>query len=421
MKKFFIATWNMLKSNLWLKIVAFLFAFIIWSYVMAGTNPMRTKTLENVGLTITNASELQAKGLIIDDVLTDMIDSVTVTVEAGVDSHKNITENTVKATVDLASINEAGTVELSIVGSTTVSGATIKSVSPSTIELKIDDLVTRQVPVTCITTGEPQSGYYISTPEMASDHVLIRGAKTNIEQVASAVCYIPVEELTANVRKSYEVSLYSEDGEDVTENVVVDSIPSVIVDIEVLPTKMVSIDEQSLIDSITNVKEGYEITGVVIEPATLTIAATQDVLNAIANVRLQAISVDGADRSVIVDVPVQSLEDVVYISDSVVEVLVQISEIQAEKVFKNQRIEMDSLAEGYTARITTDAYSDVTVTGGRTVVSEIKASDLRLFVDLQGLEEGTHICKVETEAIDGILSNGIALEVSQVTVEIRKD
>ena len=40
--------WGLLKNNLVLKIMAILFAVVLWSYVLAETNPVREKPLDGV-------------------------------------------------------------------------------------------------------------------------------------------------------------------------------------------------------------------------------------------------------------------------------------------------------------------------------------------------------------------------------------
>ena len=102
-----------------------------------------------------------------------------------------------------------------------------------------------------------------------------------------------------------------------------------------------------------------------------------------------------------------------------VDVLVQINEIQEEKTFRNRRIQIENLDDGLTAQITSAKYTDVTVTGGRSVVREITTGDLMPYIDLAGLKKGTHTCIVEIPQIDGISVENVKMSVAEVTVIIR--
>ena len=51
MRRFFSAIGNSFRNNLLLKIMSVIFAFIIWSYVMAAENPVREITVKDVKVT----------------------------------------------------------------------------------------------------------------------------------------------------------------------------------------------------------------------------------------------------------------------------------------------------------------------------------------------------------------------------------
>ena len=56
-----------IKTNIPLKIVSVLFAFIIWSYVLAGENPIRELSLPDVPVMYEGAEELEARDLMINE------------------------------------------------------------------------------------------------------------------------------------------------------------------------------------------------------------------------------------------------------------------------------------------------------------------------------------------------------------------
>lgn len=66
MKRFFTALGRALKNNWPTKLAALLFAFIIWSYVMASQNPIRDITVRGVRIDYIGIEELTAKNLTAD-------------------------------------------------------------------------------------------------------------------------------------------------------------------------------------------------------------------------------------------------------------------------------------------------------------------------------------------------------------------
>ncbi|MBR4080107.1 MAG: hypothetical protein IKK29_07830, partial [Christensenellaceae bacterium] len=359
-KKVLNAIWGFFHRGFLTKLLALALAFIIWCYVTAGTNPIRGKDVQNVVLSLTNTAELTAKNLIIDDALSEIPESVDVKIEANVESHKHINANSIRATVNLAEVNSIGDVTLNISATSTQSGVVVKSISPSRVTLRVDELTEREIPVTAQLTGEEQPGYYVSTPKLSENKVILRGAKNRIKDIVKAVCEIPIDNLTQNERASYMLTLYDAENNIVGSDNIVGGAPSVIADLTVLPSKMVGIRPDDVIAAVTNIKPGYEINSVVTEPSTIEIAAEQSVLDEIDVLRVQPINAEEADKTIMVEAALQIPEGIEHISRSSVEVLLQIGEIRAEKVFKNQKIELKNLDQSLKAEILNVKYADVT-------------------------------------------------------------
>ncbi|MBQ9941496.1 MAG: hypothetical protein IJP03_00665, partial [Christensenellaceae bacterium] len=264
MKKFFSGLLRVLKSNMWMKIASLVFAFVIWSYVLAAENPLREITVHNVKVSYVGAEELSAKGLTVSR--DELVDTVDVTLNARQNYHKYISEKTVQATVDLSEINNVGQIELQVEVTANVVEATVKRMSTSNVVVHVDDLVERVLPVRCELQGKEPVGYYVGEPVLAEETVVISGPRQKVEQISEAVCYIPVEGMTSSVRASYVLTLFDKDGNQIAINELDGSVPSAIVELEILPKKEVPIDVTTLIESVTNVKDGYEVVDATVSP-----------------------------------------------------------------------------------------------------------------------------------------------------------
>ena len=415
MKKVMAYIWKMLKNNWGLKIIALIFAFIIWSYVMASTDPVRDLTVRDVNVDYIGMSELTAKDLTAD--LGDLADKIDVTIEAKQSLLKSMNTSTVKATVDLQSINEPGEATVDIDVTTNSASAAIVKKSQSAVKINVDRLSSRKVPVECTTNGSVVDGYYMGDPQLSAETVKVTGAKTDVEKISKAVCKVPVDGLTQSVRATYELTLLDKDGNEVVLNSSDSSVPSVIVSIDIFKKKTVDIDISNYKSIITNPKEGYEVTGIEIDPTQVDIAGTDDALAKISSVTLNAINLNGADSSVIMTTEVTPVNDAEVVSGKTVSVYVKIAEKQAERTFANIKINADGLADGLKAKLSKKTTS-LTLSGPASAVSALAARDINLYVDLSGKTAGTYDMSVLAGALTNIDAKNIKITDATVSVTI---
>ena len=416
MKKVLKFILNSLRSNILMKITALLFALILWNYVIAETNPVREKVLTNVPISYTNASQMESKWLTVSGSLDDILSEVTVTIDAGVQDHKLISTNNVKATVDLGTISSSGKVKLKI--QPTTAYGTVTSVEPDTVELNVEDLVKRIIPIEAVTQGDPPTGYYIDTPVLDSTEVEISGARSDVNKVAKAVCYIPVEDVDSTIKESYRLTLLDSDNNVVSEEVLKGYVPSVVVELEVYKLKEVEINQDSLVTGKDSIATGYQIDSVLSSPAKVEIAAPDSVLETIDSLQVESVDITGANGDITKDAKIDLPDGAVYVSQKSVEVDAKISEIQKEVQFENVKISPKNLEQKLVATLSPDQ-TDVTINGGYAAVNAVKRSDIELYVDLTGLTAGTYKLPIVVPSMDGISSDEVTLtdEYATVTIE----
>ena len=382
---------------------------------MAAENPIREITVEDVQVSYVGVEEMVAKNLTVD--LDDLIQTVDVSIMAGQNDHKNINNNSVRASVDLTKVNTAGELELKVDITPGVSNATVRWVSTPNLTLHVDQLMEKEIPVSCVLEGTPADGIYVGDPVLSSDTVTIVGAKSDVERIVRGVCYVPVDGLDSSVRASYMLTLLDENNEQVVLNSYRGSVPSVVVELEVLKKKSVSINADNALQSVTNIKQGYEAVGIDLNPSQVEIAAEDEVLEQIDEVYLKPLNADGADRSVILYGEIQGIDNVVMVTENKIAAYVQIDEVQSSKTFQNVPIEILNLEEGRTASLSVRR-SDVTVSGGQSAVDEVQSGDVKLYVDLADMNPGTYVVPVRAEAIAGITDSKVQITNSSVTVTI---
>lgn len=415
MKKMLKKLWTMLKSNLAIKIVSLVFAFLFWSSIMSDPSTMRTITLEDVPISYVGYEELTAKGLMVDMSDEDFVETVDVQLTVSNRYYTSVSSSSVSVVADLTSVSSTGekTIGLSTTINSSISATNVKT-SDTQVKLTIDTIAEKKIPVTCEVQGSAADGYYAFEPELDSDTITIKGAASKINDVTKAVCYVPISGLKSDVSATYLLTLYDSEGTQVSSDVLTSSLPSAIVSVKVLPTKTVPVEYGDVNDVITNVHSGYEVTGLELSPSSVRIAANKEVLDGIKSVQLKSISAGGADSSVLVDGELVAIDGVTFIDGTNVEVYIMIDEVQAEKTFRNVPITVKGLGKGLNAQLETSEIN-VTVSGNRSDIREISEDDIVLSVDLSELKKGTHAVSV---IIGDLVQSSADVKLSKSSINV---
>ena len=352
-KRLFVQNWKM-------KLIALIFAFILWSFVIAEDNPYKTKTFRDFPVTYTAADELRQKDLTTSEPLAQLLSSVTVTAQARADALQYLNENMIQVTVDLSSIDGIGEYTLRVEGKSSLNDTTV-NVEPSTVTVNVEEIVPRSVPVDVQLTGE-QEGFYYGEPVLEDETIEIRGARSKVESVAKAICKIDVGEMTGPTTASYTVEYVDSKGETIPANNFTGS-SSVIVELPVYPQKEVPIDLEAVRSTTSGLAEGYEITGVTVEPQAVNIAGKLEDIESIGTVTLEPIVLDNAMGDTIVEANVRLPEGVIASVPSKVQVQLTIMQPELSQTYSAMRIAARNLEDDNLDVSITPSAVDVTVYG----------------------------------------------------------
>ncbi len=414
-KKVLIFIFNLIRKNLLLKIMAVLFAIILWSYVLAETNPPREPVISGIPVSI-NVSELLSKGLDISDSLSETVDNVNVRVEVRQKELKYVSSDNIHAFVDLSTINSHGVYKLKISAQTTY--GQVISVSPSTVTLYVDDYVTKQVPVKLVEAGAVAQGYYADTPTVYPEIISISGPRIDVEKVKSAVCVVQLNDLKEGFNKSVDVELLDIDANPVESPLFANSLPSVIVRIDVLKKKTVPVDIKSSVFGQNDIAQGFEIADIVCTPNTVEIAAEPNVIAKISSISLVPYNIrNGENTSVVVLLDYQLPPGVRMLTPEKAKLFINIREKMETKTFDNVEIRIKNLARGKTARLS-EKLIDVTVLAGISRMSALRLEDIIPYVDLEGLASGTYAVDIRYNLPPGFTENNFSSAISTVNVTI---
>ena len=184
-------------TNNWgLKLLSLIFSIILWSFVVTRTNAERTKTIIDVPVTINGLADLNAQGLTPRDSLSETPMTVKVKLSVSYSDYKFVDKSFISASVDLSSITKDGAAALPVhVSFGSIADAGLISVTPATLNIAIDNIVTRDIPVKLNTSGELGSSLVSVSPEHTQT-LTVTGSSYYVDKISQAVADVDLSTLS---------------------------------------------------------------------------------------------------------------------------------------------------------------------------------------------------------------------------------
>ena len=275
--------------NLGLKIVALVFAILLWAYVLVALNPVRSKSIDDVPITLEGYTDLLSRNLILVNSDLGLAD---VEVNATITNHSDLDASRITCRASLGTISAAGTYRLPLSVTVQSNLGTVASVDPRTVTVEVDNLIVKTVPVKLELTGTLPEGYEVVAESMVST-ITVEGAARYIEPTVRAVATVDLTGRTENVEESVNVVFYDKNDNEVTVVTRSQNNPNVTVRATISAYKLVNIrPEVTLEDDVY-----YESINQV-SPASVVLYGTSEALAAIDTVSSQALVLP-AERGVV--------------------------------------------------------------------------------------------------------------------------
>ena len=409
-------------KNTALKIIALVFAMLLWGYVLTDQKPVRTKIVPDVTTSFDGEAELIAQGFCIRGDRSEILQNVTATVRAQITNYADVTASSIIASVSLRNISQAREYDLPIQAVVSSALGVVQSVSPSTVHVEIDTLVTKTIPITTSYDGALPDGYWADVDALsATSRLDITGAKTDISTITHGECVVDLNDRTSTIYSTFDVTFYDKNNEVVSSDIIIGTLPTSTVRLPIYPMKLVPVDVGSSLVGADNLAANHEIIKAVATPAEVRLVGDQAVLDKIDSIQLEPIGVNGLDTTMTVSGEVIVPEGVRLLDDTTVSILLEVREMVINQTFEQLEIQV----HGKTGKsdVTLDIpTADLTIEGRYSLVSMLSRSDATVFVDVTGLTPGVYklplSVMVRNEAVTVELTT--TLSVAEVTVTINQ-
>jgi len=407
-------------KNVALKIIALVFAVLLWGYVLTDQKPMRTKIITNVTTSFDGEAELIAQGFCVRGDREEILQDVSATVRAQITNYAYISASSISATISLRNISEAREYELPI--SATVSSAlgVVQSVSPSTVTVEIDTLVTKTIPITTSFSGEVPDGYWADMDALtATSRLDITGPKTDISTITHGECVVDLTDRTSTIYSTFDVTFYDKDNNVVSSDIIVGTLPSSTVRLPIYSMKNVPIDVTGSLIGTDNLAANHELVSAVATPSSVRLVGDQATLDEVDSILLTPIAVNGLSATTTVESDLIVPDGLRLLDDETASVLFEIREMETSQTF--EQLEIQVYGQPSRSEVTLDVSTvDLTVEGRYSLVSILMRSDITVQVDVTGLSPGVYKLplSVWVKNEEATVELTTTLSVSEVTVTI---
>lgn len=403
-----------------------LIAIVTWSMLVASDGTLtRIKNFQTVTLTASGSDALKSRGYIVMDDLEAKLSGAKMSVEVTQNNYSRATASAFSPHIELTDVTGEGENRLAVKFSSSIYG-TVASVDPAYVTVNVERFITRRVPVVLEQTGQTAGGVYLDSAKTDPTMLSVSGPQSLVSQVARAVAKLDVSMLSPermSDKTAVPIELQSPSGEviaspklSVTNQTVITD--SVVVESELVPMKMVDVETAGIVTG--QPAEGYELTGYRVSQTKLPVAARQEILDGIVGIVPEnALDITGATENVVGVVRIRKPASIENTMPAELEVTAYVSEKRVERTFRNVSVEIDGLdADTLKAKLSQE-YQTVQFGGGYGFINGLEKSDIRLYVDVTGLEPGTHTVPIQVH-IDNAPEFVCALSSPEIKVTIRQ-
>ena len=407
--------WRIVSHNLMWKILSVVIAILMWSYIVSADSSItRTKVLSSVDVSLSGQSVLQSRLLAVVMDEDEALASVRVKVKVPQANYARVTADSVSVELDLSRVRQTGRQEVELVG-TTAYGEVVQ-ITPSTLEVDIEPMDTRVVPVNVELQTQDEDKYYYVVSQSNPSQLTMSGASSVVQRIAQAQALVNVEGMTTGRNVSVKYALLDEEGNEVTQ-LVSKPTSSVMVGLSIDPIARLSVDASIETATTGTLPDGYRITRVEVQPETITVAGDPSLLGELDVLTFEQVNVTGRTQSFSTVATVNALDAMKYVSTRQVTVTVYIEEESQIARFENVNLSISGLREGCAAELS-DETVRVKATGAYSEMGQLTESHLLADVDLTGLTPGEYDLPVQVTA-DNYPSVTFEVEPQTVHVAIR--
>lgn len=394
-------------NNFGLKLLAAVFAFILWVVVINVDEPIRTVPY-TASVKTENEDYITSNGKYFE--LLDGNNTVTFNVSAKRTYQEKLTNADFTAVADMEKIeyvddNGIYRVPVTVSCSKFSSNQVTISSKQLYIEVAMEDRGTVQKRITATATGNVADGCALGEVSIVTSNLIkISGPSSVTSQIDTVEASINVDGMSSDVTDTVAPVLYDVDHNVIDPTKLKMSVTTVTISAQILNTKDVPIE----FETTGTVAKDHVVTGIEYAPQSVRIKGETSVLNTVNKVTVPAEVLDVTDatsdikNTVDISSYLPSGVSLVLASDAKIEVTVKVESM--EKVSYEvpvENITIENQAENQNIKILVDTVS-VEIAGSQSAMKKLSAADIKGTIDASGITNGEHNAIVTIQVDDSL-------------------
>lgn len=386
-----------LTNNFGLKILAVLFAIVLWLTIINVIDPSDSRVITGIPVNILNKEALTDLGYTFE-VLEG--NTVSVSVYGPISKIDGLTSADFYASADVSTISPLSDyveIEVRCIKSSISSSDLDIELRNDAVKINIENRESRTMDVDVELIGTPATGFATGDYDVSPMSIKITGAESTVESIARVVAEYDVEGASMDISDNVVLKLYDEDGELIDTKGLVLSKQEVRLKVPLLIKKVVPVNYAYT----GTVKEGYKVSNITHSIENVVIAGTSSAIDGISSIDLPAelinISDLSEDATYSVRISHYVPSNVKIISEVVSEVVVDVEPlVMKEFVIPAENIEIVNSNEQLTYKIAEENIA-VTYSGLSADIETIAIDGIVAKVDVSGLTIGKKTAKLQLE------------------------
>ncbi|MGE5626882.1 MAG: YbbR-like domain-containing protein [Solirubrobacterales bacterium] len=393
------------QEQLIIKICCFVAAFILWLYIYNVENPSKDRIV-TIPVKIVNQEALAASNLA--PVLENDV-NMKITIRGNISEIYSVKLDDIKLEADLSSLAlKKGENTIPVVVKSTPSGIRVLGSENLNVQINVDELVKKTVPIKVVIKGAAKSGFYAISPELGNKQVTVKGPSKIVDQVKYVAAVCDVSGAAEDVTQKASLQAESENGTKFNYLIIEPDNLNITIPVRKVKTVGINVKLTGNLDSSTLVKSVLPVS------PSIEIAANDEVLGSVSSLDTEPVNIKAlkGDQSIEAKLVIPTGVTVV---NNAATVKLNVTYKTAVSKVLTVPIRVRDLSPDLQASLSSGSIS-INVSGPEGLINNLNGDNIDCYIELQGVAEGTNDFQVNVKLPDGISSSGI--NPSKVTAVI---
>ncbi len=384
-----------LRTFLW----AFVLAVAVWVAAVTAADPDEVRVYPNpVKIQIVG----QDPGLVLRGNIPQQV-QLTLRAPRSIWDQLTAQPDSVRAVLDLSGL-DAGEHQLNIQIQINLRPVRIISVTPASVSLTLEPLVTQTFPIDLNLIGQLPIGYQTGIATLDPNQVAVSGPQSLVSQVTQARLNLSLNSVRENIDQNIPINLLDKNNQIISGLTLHPTTVHV-----TLPVSQEGGFRDVAVKVIVRgqVASGYRLDNISVFPPVITVYSSDpSLVNAMPGyVETQPIDLQGVSDNLNTRVSLNLPDGISVVGQPTVQIQAAVSAIQSSLTISGETVEVTGVAQNMQAQVS-PATVDVILSGPLPVLDTLTRQDVQVSVDLSGLNSGSYQLTPRVEIL-----------VSNVTVE----